>query len=286
MAGKYSGGEQLARDAVTSLAVKRGRKAEWRTRDGVAYAPWFNIDDTERILALMGADKFVITRPIDLPRVLAVARALSERRKEEGKDPLADTDALLAMEKGITFALSVEGARRFVRGQLKGIPVRLHVEIGEAGGDGQADQGEDSAESAEAALDNIVVRAIGWYDSPEQAEAARAYWEKRRRRYTAHPLLALIGMTQPLSEAVIEQNQERIEARTSLTLQQMRVALGFLRNALAPPEPIETQPSPSETRKPAPGPPVKTPLSGVQAPATDDKEKEVESTPDGASQRR
>ncbi len=231
VAGQYAGGDGMAIRAVASLAAEQGKSAAWRDRDGLLYAPWLNRDETERIVVLLGSGAFVITREMDLPRVVAVARALARRARDEGRETTAEAEALLAMPDGVSVSLSVEGARLFARGDLRGIPSRLEVTVGEL------DAGQ------------VRAKAVGIYDSPEQAEAARHWWEKRRQRYAGHPVLLLIGLGVPLAEATLECREERVVAESVLSIEQTRMVLGLLTNALAPPQPraAENRPDPGSS---------------------------------------
>ena len=244
VAGQYVGDETLPRKAVASLAAARGVQARWVRRGGMAIAPWPNRDSTERTVALIAPEQFVITRPEDLPRVLLVAKALAARAKqahgEQEPDPGA---ALLGLGEGETLALSIEGARLFARGNLSGIPERLEVAV-------------------RALPEHVGFTSLstGHFDSPEQAEQAKAYWTRMRDRYASHPLVALIGMREPLVKMQLETEGPTLRVRTEVTLQQARVLLGFLRGALAPPP----EPPPMRAPQPAPQP---TPLPTPKTPA-------------------
>ena len=89
IAGQYVGDSQLPERAVESLAAARGQTASFRREGSIRVAPWHNLDETPRVLALIAPQQFAITRSEDLPRVLQVARALSARRAREGarRDP-------------------------------------------------------------------------------------------------------------------------------------------------------------------------------------------------------
>ena len=250
IAGQYFGGEEVAQQAVAQLALARGREAAWRRYGAIRVAPWHNLDETERVLALIAPHQFAITRSEDLPRVLQVARALAQRRTKAGARVDA-ADALLALGEGETLALSVEGARLFARGNLRGIPERLEVAV---------------SQLADGPLD---VRASAHFEDAQAAEQARLYWDRIRERYASHPLVALTGMRAPLSDAQLEAEDSTLLARTQVSLQQARVVLGFLRGALAP-----APPSPDELPRPAapplPGanrPPASQP-TGPRAPRT------------------
>jgi hypothetical protein len=218
IAGEYVGGVELPRQAVASLAEARGQAARWSKRGGIAVAPWFNEDETERVVALIAPHQFAITRPDDLPRVLLVARALADRAREAKHDPDAPQadpgDALLALGERESFALSVEGARLFARGNVQGVPERLElaVSLDDAG--------------------SYTVNASGYFESAEAAQAAQAYWTKVRNQFAGHPLVALIGMREPLTAMQLSASAEQVTMTTRVTVQQARVLLGFVRQAL------------------------------------------------------
>jgi hypothetical protein len=181
IAGEYVGSAELPRAAVASLASARGRAAAWSRRGGIAIAPWFNEDETERVVALIAPHQFAITRPDDLPRVLLVARALAARKKEQaGRKPEANEtasdadqgDALLALGEHESFAVSIEGARMFARGNTRGVPERLELAVSL----------EENGEYA--------VEARGFFESSAAAEKARDYWQNVRDQFASHPLVS------------------------------------------------------------------------------------------------
>jgi hypothetical protein len=219
IAGQYSGDDDLPRRVVASLAEAQGTQATWRKRGTIAVAPWANADDTPRVLALIGPQQFAITRPDDLPRVLAVARALATRAADAAHAPEtseADGDALLGLKEDQTLGVSVEGAKLFARGNIKGIPDRLELSVR------QTDTGLD-------------VQIEGSYPDDDAARQARDYWKRVVERYAHHPLVALVGMREPLANLVLEPDAQRVTAHTTVSVQQARVLLGFLRGAIAQP---------------------------------------------------
>lgn len=220
IAGQYLGDASLPRRAVQQLARARGAKARWRMRGGVATAPWHDLDATERAIALIGPEQFVITRPEDLPRVVAIARALAERQaRETGSAPSNLATALLALGPGELLAISVEGVRHFVRGRERGVPERLEASVRES---------DDEPPLVE-------LHATGVFTTPEAAAEGARYWSATRDRFARHPLVALVGMDGPLARAELEVVGERLQARTRLTLLQASRILGFLRDAFTPP---------------------------------------------------
>ncbi len=215
IAGQYLGGEQVPRAAVAKLAQARGVSATWRKHGNIPVAPWANADDTARVLALIGPRRFAITRPEDLPRVLQIARALARRAgQQKGTTPAPDAvDALLGLHQGEILALSVEGAQQFVRGNLTGVPKRIELSV----------RRRDEQ--------TLEVRASATFASAAAARAALRYWESTRDRFADHPLLAFIGMRQPLLDTALHADAERLEATTVVTDQQARVVLGLVRGA-------------------------------------------------------
>jgi hypothetical protein len=234
MAGQYVGGVEVAQRAVAAMAAARGLEARWRTHGGIRVAPWHNLDETERILALIAPQQFAITRTEDLQRVLQVARALARRKAKNERPEVDPGEALLALDQDETLALAVEGARLFARGNLRGIPERLEASV-------RAGQGE------------FDVLATGHFESEKAAERAAAYWQRERDRFAANPLVALIGLREPLVDAEIDAEGTSITARTRVSVQQARLVLGFIRDTLAPPRPA---PAPSDALPPNPNIPV------------------------------
>jgi hypothetical protein len=217
VAGQYAGQAEVARNAVASLASAAGKDAPWQSEGTVEYAPWLNQDETERVLALVGPQQFVIAKRADLSRVLAVAAALSQRARKNKKKPSAETSGLLEMEDGEAWSLSVEGARSFVPRGEERVPVRVIVS------------------ARELPQERVEVRAIGHFDSPEQAAKALTFWNAVRRRYASDPIFLVMGMSTLLTEAIAEVKEQRIEARLELSVQQVRVLLGLAKTALTPP---------------------------------------------------
>ena len=151
--------------------------------------------------------------------MLAVARALAKRAADAAHAPESaesDGDALLGLAQDQTLGVSVEGAKLFARGNMKGVPDRLELSVR------QSDAG-------------LEVTVEGTYPDAEAAEQARDYWRRVVERYARHPLVALVGMREPLANLVIETDAQRAIAHTTVSVQQARVLLGFLRGALARP---------------------------------------------------
>lgn len=219
LAGRYLGGEQVVRDAVQRLATSKGVAADWRRQGNVLVAPWANADQTERVIALVGPQHFTISRAEDLPRVLAIAAARAERAKKGARKPPQQhpADALLSMDDGEGMSLEVEGAAQFVRRGRRGIPERLRLSALERPGE------------------RLDVLGTFTYLDAATAEDARDYWVALRDRYASNALVSLLGLSAPLSGATVERSETELHIKLSLTADQVRLILGYVRELLAPP---------------------------------------------------
>ncbi len=213
LAGRYEGDVNRVREIVSRMAAAAGVEASWRTEHGVEVARWPDADETERVIALVGPRHFTITRPEDLPRLLAVARVRAEEETPEGAEQPPGADALLSMPDGAALTLEVEGARQFARGP-RGVPARAAVVVTERSGGGA----------------EIVV--TGTYDSPEQAEEALAFWDRAREAYAGNLLVAAVGMSSTLRDMELSAEAEVLRARTTLSAQQLRLVLGYVHGML------------------------------------------------------
>jgi len=231
IAGQHARNPELPQRAVAALATAQGKPARWKPRGHVNVAPWRNRDETERVVALLASDQFVIAPSKDLARVLAVARSLGgagEPLDAQGKS------ALLALPEGVAAVLTVYDARRFARGNLRGVPTHLEV-IARLQPDG-----------------GVAMSIRGELESEEAADDAVQYWTRTRERFASHPLVALVGMRSPLVSAKIERDGRDIRIEGQLSQQQARTLLGFARSTVAPPP---VPPMPATPPKPPPLPP-------------------------------
>lgn len=224
MAGKYAGDESVPRSAVARLAEHKGLSAAWRSRKGIATAPWHNADETQRMVALLGPGLFAITRPDDLARVLAVARAARAQATN------ADAgEALVQMGERELFNIAVENARSFVRGARAQLaPDQLMVSVRE-----QAENPQELALSSSA-----------HYPAADQAERALQYWEQLRAQYASHPLVALMSLDRLLRDLELSREGTELKATLSVPLRQARLLLRFIRDSVRGPEPS----APKQTR--------------------------------------
>lgn len=218
MAGRYVGDEGVPRAAVERLAQRSGQAADWRQSHGIPTAPWHNADATARVLALVGPSVFAITRPDDLPRVLAVARAARRRERSDGDA----ADALVSMADRELLNLGIENARSFVRGARTQIaPEQLSLSIR-----------EDAAAS-----DRLELRATGRYPDEKQAETALQYWESLRDRYASHALIALMNLSDLLRDLQLTRAGAELNAHVVIPPRQARLLMRFARDSIRGPEP-------------------------------------------------
>jgi hypothetical protein len=130
-------------------------------------------------------------------------------------------------------ALSVENARSFIHGSTDNVPERIRVSI-QLLPDG-----------------SIAIHAEGHYPTAKDATRTLRFWEAARDQFARHPLVALVGMSQPLRDMTLVAQDERLEARTTLGVEQVRLILGFARDALTPnPRSIPQRPQePAKSRE-------------------------------------
>jgi hypothetical protein len=217
MAGKYAGDESVPRAAVARLAEHKGLPAPWRSQRGIATAPWHNDDQTERVVALLGPSVFAITRPDDLPRVLAVARATRAQ--------LAHADAgeaLVHMDERELMNVAVENARSFVRGARAQLaPEQLVISVLEQAADPQ----------------QLELSAKAHYPDADQAENALKYWEQLRARYASHALVALMNLDRLLRDLKLARRDSELTLELTVPPRQARLLLRFLSDSVRGPEP-------------------------------------------------
>lgn len=241
IAGRHAGeDDQLVRAAVQRLGEARGEPVSWELQHGVQVAPWHDADETDRVIALVGPRHFTISRPEDLPRVLAVAQA---RQQEDAQAPERDdeswADALLSMEEDEAISVEVEGARRFVRvpegSEMEGrIPDRARAAVTQARG-------------------GLVVTGSLRFDDDAQAADSLSYWDERRARLAQNSLVRFAGMSAPLAQMQVSTDGRWIRFRTRLGLDQTRFLLGYLERQLA------AYARAQEARRAAPPPPDSDP---------------------------
>lgn len=216
LAGRNQGGNERVREIVARMASARGVEAPWRPQHGVAVAPWPDADETPRVVAIVGPSHFTITRPEDLPRLLAVARVRAEdeaRESDDGEERSHWADALLSMPEGAALTLEVEGARQFMRGQ-RGVPTRGRVVVNELPNSGA----------------EIIV--TGHFDTEAEAREAHEFWDRVRRAYASDLGVQVLGFSSVLSGMELTVEGPQVRARTTVTRGQLRLGLDFIRGQL------------------------------------------------------
>jgi hypothetical protein len=184
----------------------------------VPVAPWHDRSPTDRVLARIGAHHFAVTRPEDLPRLLAVAEARKRQHTDGGRaapDPDTWAEALLSMGEGKLLSLELEGGRRFVRGgQVEAWPVRAQASV--------------RTTDPEQGPVRVRIQASGEFDSPDQARKALRFWDMVRQDYANNLGVRALGMSSPLSQAELEAQGNEVLFETELQLRQVRFALDFV----------------------------------------------------------
>ncbi|MBX3272014.1 MAG: hypothetical protein KF729_17240 [Sandaracinaceae bacterium] len=214
VAGRATGGEEAIRAAAARLAAARGEALAWEAQEGAHVARWYAEDPTERVVAIIGPRHFVLCRPEDLARVLAVAR-----HRAAGADGDEDpADALLSMEEGDGLSLEIEGARQFAqarggasRSPVEMVPTRVRLAL------------------RELPADDVAARSRWTYESAEQARAARDYWDGMREAYGRNVITAVLGLAPVLQRATLTPEGDRFDGDVDLRVAEMRRLLALAR---------------------------------------------------------
>ncbi len=215
--------------ADASAIVERTAQADedgvgWAEIAGVPTTRWPSDDGTERRVAILEERLFVIARPDDLPRVLAIAAARAQG------DASSTADALLALPEGAAITVEVEGVRSYARRSPCAVPTRL------------------SSRADPHALDvEVSLHAI--YDTAEEATEAARCFESLRARVVRNPFVSFAGMGPALTGLRFAVEGASLDAHTTLSYGQVRTLLRYARGMLEPPTP----PPPSVTPVPPPG---------------------------------
>ena len=215
LAGRHRRDASFARKSVKRLARSRSKRVRWQQRYGVATAPWHNLDQTPRTIAILSAHHFSITRRQDLERVLAMMKARELRDAEqEGLVAARGPDALLSMGPEEAISLEIEGVHRFVIGNVRHIPVRLRVAVRETG------------------PDEATVSVLATYTSESNARAASVYWEKVARFYSQQLIMTLAGFGKTLRRMDLTPEEDRIQVSFTLNADQIRFILSYAKGRL------------------------------------------------------
>lgn len=252
VAGRSTGDQTRIRRAAAQLAIAASQPIEWTRSHGVEVAPWHDRDETERIIAIIGPRHFLICRPEDLPRVLAVARnraaetdgdappgggggddaegeAGDDGEGEAGDDgegeperpPAPRThpaDALLSMEEGEGLSLEVEGARNFARASRRRGNNPLAVLPTEL-----------RLSLSERPGDEVAARTTWTYEGAEQASEAGAYWNRMREQFSRNIIAGVLGVDGLLRRATLEPDDDHLDGSVDLRVSEMRQLLNLSR---------------------------------------------------------
>lgn len=229
VAGRLAEGAPPPREVAERMNTS-GMPLEWTEEDGIAIADWHGPDLAERRVAILDSTHFVLSRPGDLHRVLAIAAA----RVRDGEENAAD--ALLSLADGEALSLEVEGVASFVRRSPCVVPSRARLAM---------TQGEGE----------VGLHGSAQFATPEDAESARVCLDELRRRAAANLMVSFLDLDGPLRSLELEVDETRLLATTSLRFTQLRRILGFLRDMLRRPPPPPPPPPPVITPTPRDLPP-------------------------------
>ncbi len=233
IAGRVMGGQAEIRQAVEHMAASRGQPAPWRRAQNLNVADWRNLDQTERVMALLGPRQFAIAREEVLPTLVAMIRHRGEQARSEGLDAAEGADALLSMGPNDALTLEVEGIHRYVRGRTEHLPSRARLAVGE-GPPGR-----------------IAVEGLAFFGSAEEATAAQPHWDNLRQQLARHPMLRLLGMASVLDRATLVAEGDRIRIRTELTVGQAQQVLNYIGAQIAAMTGYTPPPLPAPAAAPA-----------------------------------
>lgn len=241
VAGRLSDDAPDARTIAERLATAQGAQIDWREEAGVPATTWPSPDETVRDVALLGDRHFVIARPEDLPRVLAIAAA--RRRRGAEQDP---ADALLSMEPGEGVSIEIENVGAFVRRNPCPAAPPLRLRGGMREGEG------------------VHVHIEARFARAEDASESGRCLEDLARRYAGNVIVGLYGLSGPLDRLAFRADEETLRIETRMTYAEIRTVLGLVRGLFArpppPPSPPPTPPPPPPT-PPTPLPPAEPPPS-------------------------
>ena len=211
VAGLHRSSDERVKEIVAQMAQARGVAAEWRNLGNVPVAPWANLDTTERSIALLGGQRFLIARPDDLPRVLHTLVGEGEAGTQtQGKG--GRRIDLLSMRRGSTVSMDVDNLRRFVARSSEQFPEKAMLDL---------------RYRSDASVD---LEVEGRFATAAEAEAALPAWERLRGAYRDHFLVSLAGLRSVLDEMEIATHAEKIVFRAKLSESQLRTLLGLLQD--------------------------------------------------------
>lgn len=242
VAGALTEDAPSPREVAERVAAANGHTLEWTEEGGIESAPFYSPDGADRRVAILDDRHVVLSRPDDLPRVLAIAAARA------GGGETSAADALLSMNEGEAVSVEVEGLAAFVRRSPCEVARRARLAMV------QADDG-------------VTIEGVATFDTAEHAESARQCFDDLRVRAAANPFVQFTGFSVPLYEIELTTEGEVLHAHGALTQDQLRRIMEILRGMLRPPRPPPSIAPPPSTMPEAPPPEAPTP---APAPAPDD----------------
>lgn len=216
MSARARRGSAAMRQAAQRLGAAQHTSVRFVPQNTLSVAPWPNRGPTKRMLALLPQGQFVIARPPDVDRVMAVAAAIAKRHaRQPGMERLPGPASLLAMYKDEAAALSLEGTHHFVRDRVPWLSPALRISL--------------------TPIDEFYVglRAIGYYDRAARAAAALRQLRQLREGLVDHPRIRYLGLRSAVAEADLNATGDTIDVRLRLTLHQTRYLIAYLRDTLA-----------------------------------------------------
>ncbi|MDD9945381.1 MAG: hypothetical protein OXU20_30335 [Myxococcales bacterium] len=220
VAGQHTGDARLPRTAAQRLAAVQGKRAHFKTRNGMEVAPWYGADGIARVLSLLGPTRFVIARRQDLPKVMAIARVWARNKAEAGAEPSA---ALLALPSDAVAQLDVEALELFVNRSDFDPPTRVAATI-------RLHPDEHKTLVAEGTLT---------FRNAAHMHAGATRIAELLHEFGRHPLVQLTGLGSALTSAQVTRNDDPkhsdVGVRIALTRLQAQTVLGMLRDAAAAP---------------------------------------------------
>ncbi|MEM6961789.1 MAG: hypothetical protein AAF550_08625 [Myxococcota bacterium] len=211
--GSYRGDASYVRNAVARIAANRGTEVKWKRRFGVDTAPWVSKDPTPRVLSVLAPGYFSISRPQDLPRVIALAQSHAVRARDWGKQ-------LLSMDAEEACSIEVYGLSRF----LKALP------SGGLSGAALPERGKMSIMLEQER--GFAAKAEFHFSQERGAAEASAHIQNLLPRIATQPMLRLMGFSKIVEDLTVIQDRRTIRVETSIGVSQSALITSLLQNLL------------------------------------------------------
>lgn len=199
-------GNARIREAVLSMAVEEGERAEWREERGFPVVDWPAEMEVPRVVVLTSESELVVATPDALERVLAVAADHAARRQS---DTLIEP--ALQLEDGLIATVVAdqlgESARRF-----RYPPEAVSVSV--------RSDGEQEG--------RILLSMRGTYADDGHASEARRWLDEQRNTYANHMLVRAVGLDRALREATIAGEGNVVDVDGSFTEEEIQRVLGLV----------------------------------------------------------